>query len=197
MRVVFHLADRITVLDQGRLLAEGTPQEIAANDAVQAAYLGKADMNAPRGRRPAHVTTARATSCTASASNVAEGKITTLLGRNGAGKTTTLRSLMGLTPPREGRVTIFGQRDDALAAVSHRRARRRLCARGTAHLRQSDRRGEPAGAARAPRPVDAGQHLRAVPAPRRAPLQPRPATLRRRAGDAVDRARAADQSASC
>jgi branched-chain amino acid transport system ATP-binding protein len=41
MRVVFHLADRITVLDQGRLLAEGTPKEIAANDAVQAAYLGK------------------------------------------------------------------------------------------------------------------------------------------------------------
>jgi len=38
---------------------------------------------------------------------VAEGKITALLGRNGAGKTTTLRSLMGLTPPRQGRVTIF------------------------------------------------------------------------------------------
>jgi len=37
-----------------------------------------------------------------------EGKVTALLGRNGAGKTTTLRSLMGLTPPREGRVTIFG-----------------------------------------------------------------------------------------
>jgi branched-chain amino acid transport system ATP-binding protein len=42
MRVVFHLADRITVLDQGRLLAEGTPDAIAANEAVQAAYLGKA-----------------------------------------------------------------------------------------------------------------------------------------------------------
>ena len=42
MRVIFHLADRITVLDQGRLLAEGTPAEIDANDAVQAAYLGKA-----------------------------------------------------------------------------------------------------------------------------------------------------------
>jgi branched-chain amino acid transport system ATP-binding protein len=39
---------------------------------------------------------------------VAEGTITTLLGRNGAGKTTTLRSLVGLTPPREGRVAIFG-----------------------------------------------------------------------------------------
>ena len=40
---------------------------------------------------------------------VAEGQITTLLGRNGAGKTTTLRSLVGLTPPRSGRVTLFGK----------------------------------------------------------------------------------------
>jgi branched-chain amino acid transport system ATP-binding protein len=40
MRVVFNLADRITVLDQGSLLAEGTPTEIADNPAVQAAYLG-------------------------------------------------------------------------------------------------------------------------------------------------------------
>jgi branched-chain amino acid transport system ATP-binding protein len=39
---------------------------------------------------------------------VAEGQITALLGRNGAGKSTTLRSLMGLTPARQGSVTIFG-----------------------------------------------------------------------------------------
>jgi branched-chain amino acid transport system ATP-binding protein len=42
MRVVFNLADRIMVLDQGGVLAQGTPQEIAANETVQAAYLGKA-----------------------------------------------------------------------------------------------------------------------------------------------------------
>lgn len=42
MRVVFRLADRISVLDRGRLLAEGPPDEIAANAAVQAAYLGEA-----------------------------------------------------------------------------------------------------------------------------------------------------------
>src|SRR6202522_4264986 len=40
---------------------------------------------------------------------VAEGKITALLGRNGAGKTTTLRSLMGLTPARQGTVQVFGK----------------------------------------------------------------------------------------
>jgi branched-chain amino acid transport system ATP-binding protein len=39
---------------------------------------------------------------------VREGEIVTLLGRNGAGKTTTLRSLVGLTPPRNGMVQIFG-----------------------------------------------------------------------------------------
>jgi branched-chain amino acid transport system ATP-binding protein len=42
MRVVFHLADRIMVLDQGKFLADGTPPEIAANEAVQTAYLGQA-----------------------------------------------------------------------------------------------------------------------------------------------------------
>jgi branched-chain amino acid transport system ATP-binding protein len=34
MRVVFHLADRIMVLAEGAMLAEGTPAEIAANEMV-------------------------------------------------------------------------------------------------------------------------------------------------------------------
>jgi branched-chain amino acid transport system ATP-binding protein len=42
MRVIFHLADRIMVLAEGRVLADGTPQEIAADEAVQTAYLGQA-----------------------------------------------------------------------------------------------------------------------------------------------------------
>jgi branched-chain amino acid transport system ATP-binding protein len=40
---------------------------------------------------------------------VRPGEIVTLLGRNGAGKTTTLRSLIGLTHPRQGEVRIFGK----------------------------------------------------------------------------------------
>jgi branched-chain amino acid transport system ATP-binding protein len=42
MRVVFNLADRITVLAEGTMLADGTPKEIGDNPAVQAAYLGAA-----------------------------------------------------------------------------------------------------------------------------------------------------------
>ena len=40
---------------------------------------------------------------------VNEGEIVAVLGRNGAGKTTTVRSLVGLTPPRQGKCEIFGK----------------------------------------------------------------------------------------
>ena len=37
------------------------------------------------------------------------GRITCLLGSNGSGKTTLIRSILGLTPPRAGRITFDGQ----------------------------------------------------------------------------------------
>jgi branched-chain amino acid transport system permease protein len=40
MDAVFELAERITVLYEGRLLADGTPEQIQASEAVQTAYLG-------------------------------------------------------------------------------------------------------------------------------------------------------------
>ncbi len=39
---------------------------------------------------------------------VEEGEIVTLIGSNGAGKSTTLRSISGLTPPREGSISFKG-----------------------------------------------------------------------------------------
>jgi branched-chain amino acid transport system ATP-binding protein len=54
---------------------------------------------------------------------VAEGGVTTLLGRNGAGKTTTMRSIMGLTPARSGTVKIFGRETTKLAPFQVARLR--------------------------------------------------------------------------
>ncbi len=39
---------------------------------------------------------------------VSQGEIVGLIGRNGAGKSTTMRSIMGLTPPREGMILFKG-----------------------------------------------------------------------------------------
>jgi branched-chain amino acid transport system ATP-binding protein len=47
---------------------------------------------------------------------VPEESITVLLGRNGAGKTTTLKSIMGITPPREGLITFCGEPIQGLAS---------------------------------------------------------------------------------
>jgi branched-chain amino acid transport system ATP-binding protein len=45
---------------------------------------------------------------------VKQGEIVTLIGSNGAGKTTTLRTIMGLLQPRQGDITLDGQRLDGL-----------------------------------------------------------------------------------
>ena len=39
--LVFEVSERITVLHQGHVLAEGTPEEVKANEAVQKAYFGE------------------------------------------------------------------------------------------------------------------------------------------------------------
>lgn len=41
--------------------------------------------------------------------DVGEGEVVCLLGRNGAGKTTTLKSIIGLAPPRAGRIAVRGR----------------------------------------------------------------------------------------
>ncbi len=53
---------------------------------------------------------------------VNEGEVVALLGPNGAGKTTTIRSILGLTPPRQGAIWFDGV--DATRLPTHEIARR-------------------------------------------------------------------------
>ncbi len=49
---------------------------------------------------------------------VPSGSIVALLGRNGAGKTTTLRSILGLTPPSQGKVIYAGEQIQGLRSYN-------------------------------------------------------------------------------
>jgi branched-chain amino acid transport system ATP-binding protein len=84
MPVVMDLAHRITVMENGRILAEGSPHEIRHDTEVQVLR----DLSL----------------------GVQRGEILCLLGRNGAGKTTALKTMMGLIKPRSGQI-FLGERE--------------------------------------------------------------------------------------
>jgi branched-chain amino acid transport system ATP-binding protein len=54
---------------------------------------------------------------------IPQGSIVAMLGRNGMGKTTIMRSIMGLTPPRDGEICFKGERIAGLEPykISHKR----------------------------------------------------------------------------
>ena len=132
MDVVKSLADRIVVLHNGRLVADGEPAEVIGSAVVQEAYLGvAAQAHRPRERRMAeplltlegvHTHIGQYHILQGVDFAVPRGAMTVLLGRNGAGKTTTLRTIMGLWKPSRGKVTFDGREIGGLATPDISRA---------------------------------------------------------------------------
>ena len=123
---VLAISDRISVLHQGRMIADGKPSEVAANPDVVAAYLGAAGDGTqslpPAVERIAHAHAAvllEASHLSAGygGSTVLEsvdltvhsGEAVALLGRNGVGKTTLLRSLSGTLAVSNGDIVFEGR----------------------------------------------------------------------------------------
>ena len=99
MSVVFGLADRISVLVYGQIIASGTPEEIRGNPKVREAYLGEearvmlevADLHAYYGK--SHILQGVDL-------HIDAGEVVSLLGRNGVGRSTTVKAIMGEVPPQ-------------------------------------------------------------------------------------------------
>jgi ABC-type branched-subunit amino acid transport system ATPase component len=124
--VIGRLADRVIVLDWGRIVAEGTPSEIAANERVREIYLGKQSEAATRPRTVvAEGARTRAgtpllelrgvsaryngpPALTDLSFTVNDGEIVAVLGANGSGKTTLARLITGVLAPVAGSVNFAG-----------------------------------------------------------------------------------------
>ncbi len=108
MGVVFGIAKRISVLHQGTLIADGTPQEVRDSEEVQKVYLGGAGIMLEVKEIHSYYGTSHI--LFGISLEVKEGEAVCLLGRNGAGKTTTFRSIIGLTPPKTGSIRFRDQK---------------------------------------------------------------------------------------
>jgi ABC-type branched-subunit amino acid transport system ATPase component/ABC-type branched-subunit amino acid transport system permease subunit len=123
MRLVMGISDHIVVLDAGKPIATGSPQEIRHDPKVLAAYLGGAEMRARaraepwNGSQDAVLTAIDLTAGYGAAPvlqklkfEVKPGEMVALIGANGAGKSTVMRSLAGLLRPIQGDVILDDQR---------------------------------------------------------------------------------------
>jgi branched-chain amino acid transport system ATP-binding protein len=142
-QVISEVVDRVLVLSSGKLIAEGTPAEIAANAEVQQIYYGKRASDSPRATsaaqsdrapstRPALLEVERVSAGYGSllalrdvSLTIRRTDIVSVLGANGSGKSTLAATVSGQVRARQGRIRFEGQ--VVTRAPAYDRARLGIC----------------------------------------------------------------------
>jgi branched-chain amino acid transport system ATP-binding protein len=128
MKLVMGVSDRVVVLDAGAKIADGAPNEVAADPAVLKAYLG-AEKSVERARKTERAPGETVLSVTKLGAgygavkvlrdvdlSLEDGGFVAVLGANGAGKSTLMRALSGLSRPVDGEVRLAREHIESLPA---------------------------------------------------------------------------------
>jgi branched-chain amino acid transport system ATP-binding protein len=128
---VLGFSQRVTVMNQGRVLMTGSPEEVRSDRRVQEIYTGTGTppvaSRSPSGNEDAKRAEllrmqqvnsfyGKSHILNDATLDVRKGEIVALLGRNGAGKSTLLKALMGLVPAASGRIEFEGRDITSLSA---------------------------------------------------------------------------------
>ena len=132
---VFDMADRVTVMNEGKVLVEGDSETVRNHPEVQRVYIGSGHAKLVM-QRGAREQAADRPLLTLDGVNtfygkshilhdvsltVRENEVTALLGRNGAGKSSTFKSILGIVTPASGKVSFAG---DTISGLSPERIAR-------------------------------------------------------------------------
>ena len=139
---VFALADSVTVMNDGEVLVDGSVDDARDSAQVQAVYIGAgshalASVERPSAARDTTLLRVEGVNTFYGKSHILrdvsfelrDNEIVALLGRNGAGKSTLLKTIIGISPPASGQITLG---TEALA----RRPSAEIARRGVAYVPQ-------------------------------------------------------------
>jgi branched-chain amino acid transport system ATP-binding protein len=131
---VFQLADHVTVMNEGRVLLDGSVEDARSSPKVQEVYIGSGVSRLAASAREtaagrnalltvSHVDTFYGKSHILNDVNFSlhDNEIVALLGRNGAGKSTLLKTLIGIAPASNGSITLAGHELIGLSSAEHGR----------------------------------------------------------------------------